>query len=280
MEKNKPTCFVIQEFDDGRMFDKRYIETIEPALIDAEVEPKRADKILGLQPVIQKIETAIQQASICVAEVSTDNPNVWLELGYALAINKPVVILCDKKIRNRLPFDIQHRPVILYNTDSKSGYDELERRIKEEVKGQIELDNNVASAPTIKGGGDELEDLKDYEVAILTVLLASWPRNSDGVSYWELEMTLKSTQHNDLALGLGINNLINKELIEKSMQWEGTENEAFTYRITPNGIIWLDKRKDKLELAVCRTWAPRLFLQTIIQACSSRQEALAANINI
>ena len=249
MEKNKPTCFVIQEFDDGGMFDKRYIETIEPALIDAEVQPKRADKILGLQPVIQKIETAIQQASICVAEVSTDNPNVWLELGYALAINKPVVILCDKQIRNRLPFDIQHRPVILYTTDSKSGYDELERRIKEEVIGQIELDENVVSTPTIKGGADELEDLKDYEVAILTVLLASWPRNSDGVSYWELEMTLKSTKHNDLALGLGINNLINKELIEKSTQWEGTENEAFTYRVTPNGIIWLDKRKDKLELA-------------------------------
>ena len=248
MEKNKPTCFVIQEFDDGGKFDKRYNETIEPALIDAEVEPKRADKILGLQPVIQKIEIAIQQASICVAEVSTDNPNVWLELGYALANNRPAVILCDKNIRDKLPFDIQHRPVIFYNTDSRSGYDELERRIKEEVTGQIEQDKNVASTPTIKDGADELGDLKDYEVAILSVLLASWPRNSDGISYWELEMTLKSTTHNALALSLGINNLIQKELLEKSIQWEGTENEAFTYRITPNGIIWLDKRKDKLEL--------------------------------
>ena len=249
MEKNKPTCFVIQEFDEGGKFDKRYHETIQPALIEAEVDPNRADKILGLQPVIQKIETAIQQASICVAEVSTDNPNVWLELGYALANNRPAVILCDKNIRDKLPFDIQHRPVIFYNTDSKSGYDKLERRIIEEVKGQIEQDENVSSAPTIKGGAEELEDLKDYEVAILSVLLASWPRNSDGISYWELEMALKSTQHNDLALSLGINNLIQKELIEKSTQWEGSENEAFTYRITPNGIIWLDKRKDKLELA-------------------------------
>lgn len=47
MGNNKPTCFVIQQFDDGGMFDKRYQETIRPALIAAEVEPLRADAILG-----------------------------------------------------------------------------------------------------------------------------------------------------------------------------------------------------------------------------------------
>ncbi len=133
MENGKPRCFVIQEFDEGGKFDKRYDETIEPALKSSEVDPVRADKILGLQPVIQKIEENILDSSICVAEVSTDNPNVWLELGYALALNKPVVILCDKQIRDKLPFDIRHRPVIFYRTDSKSGYEELERKIKENI---------------------------------------------------------------------------------------------------------------------------------------------------
>src|ERR1017187_7444846 len=108
-EESKPTCFVIQEFDDGGKFDLRYSETIHPALDAAGVKPLRADKILGLQPIIQKIESAIREADICVAEVSTDNANVWLELGYALALDRPVVILCDKSARERLPFDIQHR---------------------------------------------------------------------------------------------------------------------------------------------------------------------------
>ena len=119
MENNKPTCFVIQEFDDGDTFDRRYEETISPALIAAEVAPRRADEILGLQPVINKIEDAIQQASICVAEVSTDKSNVWLELGYALAVNRPVVILCDDQKRVKLPFDIQHRPVYFINLTQK-----------------------------------------------------------------------------------------------------------------------------------------------------------------
>ncbi len=47
----------------------------------AGVKPLRSDHMLGLQPVIEKIEKVIRDADISVAEVSTDNPNVWLELG-------------------------------------------------------------------------------------------------------------------------------------------------------------------------------------------------------
>lgn len=49
MTDKKPTCFVIQSFD-GSVYDRRYKETIRPALIAANVEPQRADEILGLNP--------------------------------------------------------------------------------------------------------------------------------------------------------------------------------------------------------------------------------------
>ncbi len=250
MEGNKPTCFVIQEFDDNGAFDKRYQETIKPALIDSGVEPLRADTMLGLQPVIDKIEEAIKQASICIAEVSTDNPNVWLELGYALAINRPVVILCDKQIRGKLPFDIQHRPVIFYRTDSKSGYEELENNIKLNIKNELERDNRIESAPVIKSGSHELEDLKDYEVAILTTLLALWPTSSSGANHWELEKKLKSIGYADTALGLGISKLLNKELILQNSDSDINGNDYFLYRITPEGISWLTAREDKIDLTL------------------------------
>lgn len=250
MANSKPTCFVIQEFDDGGTFDKRYNETIRPALIASEVEPLRADAILGLQPVIEKIEDAIQQASICVAEVSTDNPNVWLELGYALAINRPVVILCDKTIRSKLPFDIQHRPVIFYRTDSKSGYEELENNIKINVKNELERDSRIVYAPLIKSGSHELEDLKDYEVAILTTLLALWPTSSNGAGHWELKKKLKSIGYADTALGLGISKLLDKDLIQQNSEIDINGNDYFLYRITPEGIGWLTAREDKIDLTL------------------------------
>ena len=43
----------------------------------------------------------------------TDNPNVWYELGYAFATDRPVIMVCDDDRDGRLPFDIQHRAVIL-----------------------------------------------------------------------------------------------------------------------------------------------------------------------
>ena len=250
MEDRKPTCFVIQEFDDDGPFDKRYKETIRPALIESEVEPQRADTILGLQPVIAKIESAIQQASICVAEVSTDNPNVWLELGYALALNRPVVILCDKQIRSKLPFDVQHRPVIFYRTDSKSGYEELEHSIMKNIKNELEKDRTIASAPLIKSGGDELEDLKGYEVAILTTLLALWPTSSSGAGHWDLGNKLKSIGYTDVALGLGTSKLLNKELIQRNSALDLNGEEYFLFRISPKGIAWLTAREEQIDLTI------------------------------
>lgn len=212
----------------------------------------------ALQPVIEKIEDAIQQASICVAEVSTDNPNVWLELGYALAINRPVVILCDKQIRSKLPFDIQHRPVIFYRTDSKSGYEELESSIKLNVKTELERDKRIAAAPLIKSGSHELEDLKDYEVAILTTLLALWPTSSNGAGHWDLEKKLQSIGYAETALGLGVAKLLRKKLIQQNSESDINGNDYFLYRITPEGIGWLTAREDKIELKSPRKQAVHL----------------------
>ncbi len=214
MEKSKPTCFVIQEFDDDT-FDRRYEETIKPALIKSGVEPIRADKMLGLQPVIEKIEKAIREASICVAEVSTDNPNVWLELGYALAVNRPVVILCDKEKRKKLPFDIQHRPVILYSSDSKSGYEKLEEDIKRNVQNELERGKNSVSAPLIKSSSRKTEDFKDCEVAILTVLFSLGYESPYGAGFVMLKGELKSTDYDNHDISLGIAGLLKKELIQQ-----------------------------------------------------------------
>lgn len=45
MSSKKPTCFVIQEFDDGGTFDQRYKDIIEPALESLNVEPLRANEV-------------------------------------------------------------------------------------------------------------------------------------------------------------------------------------------------------------------------------------------
>lgn len=248
-EAPKPTCFVIQSFDGGK-YDRRYSETIKPALIKAEVEPQRADEILGLNPVIDKIETAIESASICIAEVSEDNPNVWLELGYALALDRPTVILCDKSKRDKLPFDIQHRPIIFYRTDSRSGYEELENNIVKWIKNELSTSKRINSIKILKPGSETKTDLEDYEVAVLSSAFAFWPTTDGGISHWKLEQNLKEMEFTELALALGVSGLVERGfLTEKILIDHDYNNQEYkAYFATNSGIQWLQKNKEVLTV--------------------------------
>ena len=248
---DKPTCFVIQAFDNGK-YDRRYKETIRPALIKANVDPQRADEILGLNPVIEKIETAIKSASICIAEVSEDNPNVWLELGYALALDRPTVILCDKSVRNRLPFDVQHRPIIFYRTDSRSGFDELEQNIVKWITNELATERRIERVPTLRPGSESATDLEAYEVAILATAFAFWPTPTGSISHWELEKKLKAEKYTEVGLALGVVNLLGRGYILERLVTEEDLNygsyETKHYQVTPEGIAWVQSHKQLLTL--------------------------------
>jgi nucleoside 2-deoxyribosyltransferase len=123
-----PKCFVIQPFD-GADFDRRYDETVRPAIERAGFEPQRIDRDPRATIVIVDIERAIRAADACIADITLDNPNVWYELGFAIACNKPVVLLANEKKRKQFPFDIQHRSVLRYRTDSAGDFKNLGREI-------------------------------------------------------------------------------------------------------------------------------------------------------
>lgn len=249
-EDKLPQCFVMQPFDEGT-FDRRYSETIKPALEKAGVEPKRADEILGLNPVIEKIESAIAAAPICVAEVSEDNPNVWLELGYALALDRPTVIICERSRRAKLPFDVQHRSVIFYRTDSASGFAELEQKIIRLVKHELSSAKKISNAAVLKPSDIGKVDLKEFEVAILTTIFSFCTSMLGGVESWILENKLKEMGYDDLALALGITTLQDRSFISSSVELvEDYQNsyDAKVYRINDAGAQWIKDNQGALEI--------------------------------
>src|SRR6266498_1805038 len=99
------TCFMIQPFDGGP-FDKRFEDTIAPAIRAAGLEPYRVDQDPSTIIPIERIEEAIRRSQACVADISTNNPNVWYELGFAIASGKPVVLISLAEPNRRFPFDV------------------------------------------------------------------------------------------------------------------------------------------------------------------------------
>ncbi len=129
-------CFVIQPFDSDE-YDRRYEETLSPAIRQAGLEPYRVDRDPHVNVPIEAIEEGIRSASLCLADISTDNPNVWYELGFALAANKPVVTICSQE-RQRFLFDVQHQAIITYSLKSQGAFVNLHNRISEKILALIE----------------------------------------------------------------------------------------------------------------------------------------------
>jgi hypothetical protein len=132
-----PTCFVIQPFDADK-FDKRFEEVYSPSIQAAGLDPYRVDRDPAVEVPIDAIESGIRSAAVCLADITTDNPNVWYELGFAFAAGRPVVMVCsEERTGKKYPFDIQHRTITIYKADSPSDFETLKSAITSRVKALI-----------------------------------------------------------------------------------------------------------------------------------------------
>ena len=129
-------CFVIQPFDNGK-FDRRYQEMIKPVIEQCGLTAYRVDQDYKVDVPVQAIEEKIDQASLIIAEITTDSPNVWFEVGYAFAKGRQVILLCSDERTSRIPFDVRHRNYLRYHTGSPGDYDEFRIKLESFVRVRI-----------------------------------------------------------------------------------------------------------------------------------------------
>ena len=132
-------CFMIQPFDRGK-FDKRYEDVFKAAIEETGLEAYRVDNDDLATVPIDMIEKKFKAATICIADITLDNPNVWYEVGYAMASNKTTILICSDERVGNYPFDIRQRNVLQYKTESKSDFDELRNKLSKRI---MKLKNNV-----------------------------------------------------------------------------------------------------------------------------------------
>ena len=126
-------CFVIQPFDSGK-FDKRYVDVFVPAIEAAKLKPYRVDKDASINDLLDGIRTGIGDSLAFLADITTDNPNVWYELGYAMCMNVPFCVCCSEERTTNFPFDVSHLNIIKYKVGSSSDFTELGAKISERLK--------------------------------------------------------------------------------------------------------------------------------------------------
>ncbi len=239
-------CFVIQPFDKG-VFDKRYDDVIAPAIQAAGLEPYRVDKDPKVESPIEDIENGIRQARVCLAEITTNNPNVWYELGYALACGKNVILICAEDREGRFPFDVQHRTILMYKTESSSDFNQIKGQISERIKALLEKEDSIKelsdSSPLA-----ETEGLSEHEIVALASVMKNQISPADTVYSQNIKNDMNSAGYTAIAASLAIRSLVRKKLISIISMTDMNGDYYSTYDITPEGESWLQKNISKLAI--------------------------------
>lgn len=237
------TCFVIQPFDRDK-FDKRYNDIFEPAINKAGLAPYRVDRDPSVRVPIAQIEEGIRNARICFAEITSDNPNVWYELGYAFALNKDVVMVTEE--RQKFPFDIQHRHVINYKTSSKSDYENLESDICEKIKAFLQQRSKVQQI--IDNPVKESAGLRPHEMTMLLVLFENQVTETDSVSVHRLYRDMEAAGFNKLAANVALRQLKANKYVEYRSEFSQHDGEPYdAFIMTTLGESWVLSNQDKIE---------------------------------
>src|SRR5208282_5590500 len=245
-----PRCFVIQPFDDGGPYDKRYADVLHPAIDEATLEPYRVDQDVSTSIPIDAIEENIRTSEICLADITLDNANIWYEVGFAFANNKPVVMICAKPRPTKAPFDVHHRQIIFYTPDSPSDFKKLQKEITERLRAQIqktEAMQSVASLSPVKTEGG----LSSYEVAAMVAIMQNRLAPGQGVTPHEIQKDMRKAGYLDIATSLSLESLTRKRLIAyEEIEGEG-DGETYTYTactLTGHGLDWMLQNQARFRL--------------------------------
>ena len=243
-----PNCFMIQPFDSGK-FDKRFDDVYVPAIEAAGLEAYRVDRDPGVEVPIDAIEEGIRHAAVCLADITTDNPNVWYELGFAFAAGRPVVMVCsNERTSGKYPFDIQHRTVINYKPESASDFENLKAALTERIQALLnktEALRQIAESDQIAPS----QGLTQTELMVLAILAGDTALPGAASTVSSLKEDSERSGLTAIGFSLAFRRLAAKKLIEVKEEWDEYRDQVYsTTRVTDAGWNWVENKESLFVL--------------------------------
>lgn len=242
------TCFVIQPFDSGK-FDKRYHDVYKPAIVAAGLEPYRVDYDPGVLIPIDSIEKGIRQSAVCLADITTDNPNVWYELGFAFASDRQVIMVCgDERTGKKYPFDIQHRSILPYSADSSSDFDKLRDSLTEKIVAVLKSDA-VLEKIAVSDPISPVHGLSQTEVLLIAVIAGDVFMPDSATHVASAKRSAESAGVSSMGFNLALRRLLQKNLVVEESIFSDNDGEHYPgLVITESGWEWIDANESQFVL--------------------------------
>ncbi len=189
----KPFVFVLMPFKPE--FDDIYKFGIKGASEDAGAYSERVDEQNYTESMLDRIYNQINKADVIIADMTGQNPNVFYEVGYAHALNKIVLLLTQDG--NDIPFDLKHRPHIVYGGRIEPLRNQLAQKLRWAINesrnrtkptsprqfGIMVQDTLIPEASTLEGApvlelGSTRSALRSLELKVLAENVSAEPTHS------------------------------------------------------------------------------------------------------
>ena len=122
---SKPFVFVAMPF--AQSMEDVFHYGIRNAVKEAGLLCERADQSSFTGDVLDWVRERIAAATLVIADLTSANPNVYLEVGYAWGCGKPTVLIAAEA--SDLTFDVKSQRCLIYNHSIKS----LEQMLRTEL---------------------------------------------------------------------------------------------------------------------------------------------------
>ncbi len=125
----RPRAFIVMQFSSP--FNELYSDVIKKVCEDNGLDAIRADEIYGPGLIVGDVVQEILRSRVIIADITPQNANVFFEVGYAFALNKPTILLAEKPAN--LPFDLSAFRVLFYE-NSIAGKAKVEHGLKKHIE--------------------------------------------------------------------------------------------------------------------------------------------------
>lgn len=238
-------CFVIQPFN--IVYNKRFDDVYQPAIEAAKLSAYRVDRDPNVEVPYEAIEEGIQNAAICLADITVDNPNVWYEVGFALALKKQIVLICAaNNQREKFPFDVQHRGIITYSTDSSQDFKALEHQITKKIEALQKKHHalkEISQSDPIK----PVAGLSQQELAVLVSIAGSIDHFDDYVGVNLVKKDVERSGFTPVAFNIGLRRLQTKEFV-KIENASGDHDPYWIVYLTQHAWEWIEVNEDHFAM--------------------------------
>lgn len=128
VERETPKAFIVMQFTSP--YNELYEDVIKNVCTDLHLNVVRADETYGPGLIIADIVKQIEESKLIIAEISSSNPNVFYEVGYGHALNKPTILIAERNIK--LPFDVSPFRTLFYE-NTIAGKKKIEEGLRKHI---------------------------------------------------------------------------------------------------------------------------------------------------